>query len=383
MNRSLTDTQESRLHEAAGAHTDTLFELDRQLRPPVHTLLEAVQQALEQTDSEQQRQHLVKIQACGRRLLHRLNNLLDLSRLEQGTLKLQPQNFQLSALLDELSQEINSRLSQRPVVFRMNLDERLPDTLYGDPRRIKQLISCFTDNAIRFTREGKISLQIRMAARNRKSVRLHCIIEDTGPGLPPELQLSLFHNPETTLDTAGNTRSAGTGLRLARLLARLMHGDAGIITPRPSGAAFWFSLQLPPAQRPEAISDQASAENTGFTADESATHVLPALYLRPGFDVSARQLLNDLHRALLQEDFNSLRLVEQHGSSLKKLMGADALRLHSVLNDFDFRRARAILELACSGQAPLATDSAKSADGSAKPQKGVREDTENTGKKKK
>jgi len=353
MNRPASDSTADRLCEAAGTRTDILSSLDQQLRAPVHALLEVTQQALAQSDSEQQRRYLSRIRTTSQQLLYRLNNQRDLLHLEQGSLELQPQNFLLSSVLDELSQDIDTRLAQGPVTFRLEMDERIPAVLYGDSKRIRQLISCFTDNAIRFTREGEIHLQVQMAARNRNSVRLQFMIEDTGPGLPPELELNLFRSHAAPFSTDDKSQ-VGTGLRLARLLARLMNGDAGIITPRPSGAAFWFSLQLPPARFPEkAIDCEAQESTTALTNIETdpqpQTHVQPILHLGPDLDPDARRLLNDLYRALLQEDFNSLTLAEQHAQTLKLLLGSDALRLRSALHDFDFRRARAILEASCSG----------------------------------
>jgi len=347
MNRPAPDTTADHLCEAAGTQTDIFSSLDQQLRPPVHTLLEVTQQALAQADSKQQRRYLHRIRTASQQLLHRLNNQRDLLHLEQGTLQLQPHNFLLSSVLDELSQDIDTRLAQRPVTFRLEMDERIPAVLYGDSKRLRQLISCFTDNAIRFTQEGEIHLQVQVAARNQNRVRLHFRIENTGPRVPPELKMNLFRSHEAFSNT---DHPAGTGLRLARLLARLMNGDAGFITPCPSGAAFWFSLQLLPARftdhKPQ---DRATTLTNATTAPQPQTHVQPILHLDPDLDPDARRLLNDLYHALLQEDFNSLILTEQHAQTLKQLLGSDALRLRSALHDFDFRRARAILEASCSG----------------------------------
>lgn len=352
MNRSIPDNKkEEQPNRATDSQAAQFSSLDRLLRPSIHTILKLSRKAMEQTDPEQQRRYLTRVQTSGQQLLHRLDILRDLARLEQGTLALRPRNFQLLPLLNELSQEIDLRLAERPVKFRMDVDTRLPAMMHGDPERVRQLILCFTDNAIRFTQEGEIHLQVRLAARNRSSIRLHCTIEDSGPGLPPELALNPF-SPTAKSPVMPNSRPApaGTGLRMARLLARLMNGDAGIITSHSPGSAFWFSLQLAPAQPPESGGHTRPEPRTLSRRETAAAqaHVQPILHLKPGLDPDARQLLDLLYSALLQEDFNSLELVKRHEETLKRLLGADALRLRCVLDDFDFRRARAILEATCS-----------------------------------
>ena len=350
MNKPVPENTEENRNTAADTDATPVSSLDQLLRPFVANLLELSQQATNQRTPEQQRQYLARVQAAGQRLLHRLDTLKDLARLEQGTLSLQPRNFQLPSLLHELAREVESGLAERPVRFRLHLDSRLPVLLHGDPERIRQLIRCFTDNATRFTQEGEIFLQVRMAARNRSSIRLHCTIEDSGPGLPPALSLNPFI-PSEGQSNMPDTRPPvpGTGLRMARLLARLMNGDVGILTPHAPGSAFWFSLQLAPAQYPETGSSTEPQPPASRQEESSPkTQVQPVLHLKPGLDPDVRHMLDQLYSALLQEDFNSLQLFRRHRESLKRLLGADALRLSCALEDFDFRRARAILEATCS-----------------------------------
>jgi|GEM_PF-6986917 len=353
MNRSDSDTtQPDSLHELTQLKSDFLFGVSHHLRTPINAILGVTHLALAQAESEQQREYLISIQTTGRQLMHSVNNLLDLSRLEQRTLELELRNFQLQSLLDDLSQEVNSRLTDRPVVFQLVTDERVPTTLYGDSMRLKQLIGCFTDNAIKFTRQGKIRLQVRLAARNSNSIRLHFTIEDTGTGLPPGLGLGLFRSSEKSFEATDSEPSkSGIGLRIARLLARLMNGDAGMITPHSPGAAFWFTVQLKPAQTAEQAKTNwhserinTPAQGNSAQAAEVAEVLPPVRRPLPGAGASAEQLLNDLHQRLLLEDFSSLKLAERHAEAFEKRLGVDAIRLRHALQDFDFTRARAILE---------------------------------------
>lgn len=337
--------------EQSRFQSEFLSGISHQLRTPINAILGITHLALAQVDSEQQHQYLMSIQATSRQLMHTINNLFDLSRLEQGSLTLTPSNFQLQSLLDDLTQEVEARLSKRTVVFRLTSDERIPSTLNGDALRLKQLISCFIDNAVKFTQQGEIHLQVRLAARNSNSVRLHFTIEDTGTGLPPGLGLGLFRSTEMALETArGEPQKNGIGLRIARLLARLMNGDAGMITPHSPGAAFWFTVQLRPAQTPEQNESGHVPESASRASLDKREHstaiaeVLPPLRRPlPGANTTPEQLLTDLVQRLLLEDFSCLELAKRHAALLEAELGQDAIRLQSALHDFDFTRARSIL----------------------------------------
>lgn len=350
MHRPDTDNRPGSTNELSHFQNEFLSGVSHQLRTPINAILGVTHLALAHADSEQQRQYLISIQATSRQLMHSINNLLDLSRLEQGTLVLAQSNFQLQSLLDDLTREVNSRLVKRPVVFKLTADERLPDTLNGDASRLKQLISCFIDNAVKFTQQGEIHLQVRLAARNRKSVRLHFTIEDTGSGLPPGLGMALFRSSEKLFDSGSSeNRHRGIGLRIARLLAQLMNGDAGMITPHSPGAAFWFTVQLRPAQgaiqeesAPAVVEDDLSAADSE-RIPPIAEILPPARRALPGMEISTEQLLAELKQRLLLEDFSSLELARRHAAALESSLGVDAIRLHSALHDFDFTRARAIL----------------------------------------
>jgi|CEGF01.1.fsa_nt_gi K+-sensing histidine kinase KdpD len=353
MQRPEADTTTSSPTDLTHVQSEFLSGVSHQLRTPINAILGVTHLALAQADSEQQRQYLISIQTTSRQLMHSVNNLLDLSQLEQGTLALAPTNFQLKSLLDDLTQDVNTRLVKRPVVFTLTTDERIPATLNGDATRLKQLISCFIDNAIKFTQQGEIRLQVRMAARNRNSVRLHFTIEDTGSGLPPGLGMALFRNSEKMFEVGGSeNQKKGVGLRIARLLAQLMSGDAGMITPHSPGAAFWFTVQLRPAHTAEQADTQhRPGQKTlpvrGDSDDQAdiAEVLPPRRRPLPGASTSTsiELLLADLQQRLLLEDFSCLELARRHAVALENYLGADAIRLRSALYDFDFTRARVIL----------------------------------------
>jgi len=326
--------------------TDFLTGVSHQLRTPLNAILGVTHLALARTESELQRQYLLSIQASSRQLMHSIGNLLDLSRLEQGSLPLEADNFELHPLLDELAAEMQTRLEGRPVAFVLTRDAHIPARLYGDSLRLKQLIRCFTDNAVKFTQRGEIRLQVRLAARSRNSVRLHFTIEDTGTGLPAGVSLGLFRRNETS--HLYHHTSDGIGLRIARLLARLMNGDAGLVVHHTPGAAFWFTVQLQPeqatderttqpvAQQPDQLSRSGRAANSATVLPSTPTP-LPEAF------TDTDQLLHELQRRLLLEDFSCLELVETHADALQQRLGVNAIRLHSALHDFDFVRAQALL----------------------------------------
>jgi PAS domain S-box-containing protein len=171
-----------------------------------------------------------------------VSNVLDLSKMEAGKLQVERIAFDLSDLIDKVHGAHAVLAEAKGLVMRQTIAPGVPRRVRGDPLRLRQILSNFIANAIKFTRQGEVRL--RAEAAGQGWVRFE--VEDTGIGIPPAVQPTLFR-PFAQADHSTTRRYGGTGLGLsiARELAQLMGGDVGVNSTPGEGATFWVELPLP------------------------------------------------------------------------------------------------------------------------------------------
>ncbi len=191
-----------------------------------------------------QAERLDKIDAAARHLLGIINDILDISKIEAGKLVLEdapvvPESIvaNVASMLTEVAQGKNLELRTESA--------HLPGGLHGDPTRLTQALLNYASNAVKFTESGTVTLRLRLLAETPASVSLRFEVEDTGPGIAPEVQARLFSSFEQA-DNSTTRRFGGTGLGLAitRRLAVMMGGEAGVDSVPGKGSTFWFTAVL-------------------------------------------------------------------------------------------------------------------------------------------
>jgi len=170
------------------------------------------------------------------------------AKIEAGKLQIETAPFDLPALLHSLQQPYGALAEHQGLAFQAELDPALPQHVAGDALRLRQVLSNFLHNALKFTRQG----QVRLVARALPGAWVRFEVHDTGPGLDAATQARLF-KPFTQADESTTRRFGGTGLGLSicRELAALMGGSVGVQSQPGVGSCFHAELPLPPA--PEAV----------------------------------------------------------------------------------------------------------------------------------
>jgi len=233
-----------RAEAADRAKSEFLANMSHEIRTPLNAVLGLAQLLEAEAWTSRQRDMLAHIRSAGRSLLGLLNDILDLSRIEAGELRIDCQPFALSSLLDQIS------TLMAPMARAKHLDWRLEapvidDDLLGDSLRLEQVLVNLIGNAIKFTQQGQVHLRLSFQDAGPTGLRLRGEVRDTGIGISPEVQQRLFL-PFTQADSGTTRRFGGSGLGLSicKRLIDLMDGEIGVISAPGQGSTFWFDLPL-------------------------------------------------------------------------------------------------------------------------------------------
>jgi PAS domain S-box-containing protein len=242
---------------ASRAKSAFLANTSHELRTPLNGLLGLARLAQEPALDEGLRQrYLSQILDSARNLAAIISDILDLSKIEAGKLDLEPAPFWLRETVASACQAHEALAQQRGLAFHWSVDERLPQAVRGDAMRVRQILANFLSNALKFTEQGSVVVEVRPAEGSL--VRLS--VTDTGPGIDAATQGRLFR-PFSQGDESTTRRYGGTGLGLSicRELAARMGGAVGLDSTPGRGSCFWAELPLPASAPPRQDTPAAAA----------------------------------------------------------------------------------------------------------------------------
>jgi CheY-like chemotaxis protein/HAMP domain-containing protein len=238
-----------------------LANMSHELRTPLNSLLILSRQLSdnpEGTLSDKQVQYADTIHQSGADLLALINEILDLAKIESGTITVHPTDLTFEELQDYVSLSFHGLAEEKGLVLEVGLDPELPDSLVTDEMRLKQVLRNLLANALKFTEEGSVTLNVRSLSRTESPVRVGGTgpvvifeVEDTGVGIPEEKQALVFEAFQQA-DGGTSRRFGGTGLGLSisRELAQLLGGE--ITLESEEGVGSTFTLWLPRVYAPSA-----------------------------------------------------------------------------------------------------------------------------------
>ena len=224
------------------------------LRTPVAAIIGLIG-LLEDTPLEQRQHSLVSaVRYCCDSLLVVVDGLIDLSLLESSQLKLHCESFNVRSLIDAAVNSVGVLARDKKLVVKHMVEAEVPETLLGDPWRLRQIVFHLLGNAAKFTAAGSISVAVIRVGSSDTSVDLRFEIRDSGAGLSPADQ-------ERILEAAQHS-AGGLGLRIVSALVRHMHGRFGLESQLGQGSLFWFELPFEVSVPPHCASCSESAPST-------------------------------------------------------------------------------------------------------------------------
>jgi signal transduction histidine kinase/DNA-binding response OmpR family regulator len=222
-----------------------LANMSHEIRTPLNAVL-GIAHLLNGTSLQPaQRDYLQMISASGEALLRILNDILDYSKVEAGKLELVQAEFALSDMIDTLASIMTVNAAPRDLELVIGIDPEVPGHFSGDSHRLLQVLINLTGNAIKFTLQGEVVLNVTLARRDGDVATLRFEVRDSGVGISPEKQAHLF-SPFMQADArvARNFGGTGLGLAICKRLVELMHGEIGVHSVEDKGSTFWFTVPL-------------------------------------------------------------------------------------------------------------------------------------------
>ena len=245
---------------ATQAKSAFLANMSHEIRTPMNAILGMARLMRRDGVNAQQAERLDRIDTAADHLLHVINDILDLSKIEAGKLTLEETDVAIEALLGNVASILSPKVSAKGLQLVMDMGH-LPRHLRGDPTRLMQALLNYANNAVKFTGRGSITIRVRALADTDEGMLLRFEVADTGIGIEAAQLARLF----TAFEQADNSTTreyGGTGLGLAitRRLATLMGGEAGASSEPGVGSTFWFTARLAKGAVPAALPAQLAGD---------------------------------------------------------------------------------------------------------------------------
>jgi len=246
--RTLAETASA----ANRANVELLAVMSHEIRNPLSAALNLSDLMLQTELTEEQKEFETGVRTCVEVLMRVTEDIMDLSKIEAGELTIESRPFDVIRLVDGLVKVFRPAAAQKGVDLIVEIEDgSRPRNVIGDSGRLRQVITNFLGNAVKFTHRGHIRLIVNREVINATQIQLRIAVFDTGIGIPREMIPTVFERygraHKSTSTTYGG---AGLGLRISKRLIEVMGGTMGVQSQPGKGSTFWFALVLPIAGHP-------------------------------------------------------------------------------------------------------------------------------------
>ena len=238
-----TERKEQQAISAKESEERFLANMSHEIRTPMNAIVGMTEILLRGDLTKEQKEYLNNIKNSGNALVSIINDILDISKIEAGKMELVEEVYAFRQMLDDIEKIVRNRIGDKPVELLCDVDESVPDMLYGDGLRIRQIIINLANNAVKFTEEGQISIKIKSQLSEDDKVAVFVSVADTGQGIRQE-DLNKLFGAFQQVDVVKNKGKEGTGLGLSisSHFVKMMGGQLEVKSEYGKGSEFFFTI---------------------------------------------------------------------------------------------------------------------------------------------
>ncbi|MCF8222072.1 MAG: response regulator [Bacteroidales bacterium] len=231
--------------EAAKLKQQFMSTMSHEIRTPLNEVIGITNLLLDGKPRDDQMEYIKTLRFSANHLLTLVNDVLDYTKMESGSINFEKATFNIFEFLDEIRRSYSFRTESKGLQFSFDVDKKIPANIIGDPIRLNQILSNLLSNAIKFTPEGSVGLEVREISRKNKEVNINFSVKDTGIGIAKDKQSIIFDSfKQASDDTTRKFGGTGLGLPISKKLVELQGGSLSVDSNPEEGSNFFFSIKF-------------------------------------------------------------------------------------------------------------------------------------------